>query len=188
MASFDFSGPKLLRKEGGYVFNKNDPGGETKYGISKKSYPHLDIKNITKEEAWNIYRRDFWDPLHLDSINNQAVADQILDTAANMGIKTGAIIAQRAAKSLGKNIAVDGTLGPATIAAINSLPSSKLASQMVRHRIDAYNAIVAKRPESREFLKGWLARAKSFGSPAAGLATFLAMLAGGYLLYKRSQA
>ena len=46
--------------EGGFVHHRDDPGGETKFGISKRSYPHLNIKNLTKQEAIDIYRRDFW--------------------------------------------------------------------------------------------------------------------------------
>ena len=46
--------------EGGYVNDPIDKGGETKYGISKRSYPNLDIKNLTKEQAREIYYKDFW--------------------------------------------------------------------------------------------------------------------------------
>ena len=51
---------KVLRHEGGYVNDPLDLGGETKYGISKRSYPHLDIKNLTLDQAKQIYFRDFW--------------------------------------------------------------------------------------------------------------------------------
>lgn len=52
-----------LGKEGGYSFNPADPGGETKYGISKRSYPRLDIKNLTVQQAKLIYYKDYWGPL-----------------------------------------------------------------------------------------------------------------------------
>jgi Glycosyl hydrolase 108 len=51
-----------LSWEGGYVSNPNDPGGETKYGISKRAYPHLDIKNLTLDQAKEIYYQDYWLP------------------------------------------------------------------------------------------------------------------------------
>lgn len=51
-----------LSWEGEYVFNPQDPGGETKYGISKRSYPLLDIFNLTLEQARNIYYNDYWLP------------------------------------------------------------------------------------------------------------------------------
>jgi lysozyme family protein len=49
-----------LLVEGGYVNHKDDPGGETKYGITKRSYPNLNIKDLSRDEAIEIYRRDFW--------------------------------------------------------------------------------------------------------------------------------
>lgn len=51
----------VLRHEGGYTNDNRDPGGETKFGISKRAYPSLDIKNLTEEQAKVIYRRDYWD-------------------------------------------------------------------------------------------------------------------------------
>lgn len=50
----------VFKWEGGYVNDPRDPGGETNMGISKRSYPHLDIPNLRKEEAAEIYRRDYW--------------------------------------------------------------------------------------------------------------------------------
>ena len=46
--------------EGGYSNDPNDSGGETKYGISKKSYPNEDIKNMTLERAKKIYYENYW--------------------------------------------------------------------------------------------------------------------------------
>lgn len=74
----------VLNHEGGYSNDLADPGGETNFGITKKSYPDLDIKNLTKEEAIKIYRQDYWDasgcdvlPWPMDMI--------IFDTAVNCG-------------------------------------------------------------------------------------------------------
>ena len=53
----------ILQFEGGYTFNSHDPGGETHYGISKRVYPHVDIKNLTKQQAVDIYFNDYWKPL-----------------------------------------------------------------------------------------------------------------------------
>ena len=50
----------VFKWEGGYVNDPNDSGGATKYGITKRWYPHLDIKNLTKEEAMDIYYKDYW--------------------------------------------------------------------------------------------------------------------------------
>lgn len=51
----------VLRHEGGYVNDPRDPGGETKYGISKRAYPMLNIKDLSIEDAKMIYRKDYWD-------------------------------------------------------------------------------------------------------------------------------
>jgi lysozyme family protein len=51
----------IIGHEGGYVNHPTDPGGETNWGISKRSYPHVDIKNLTREQALEIYREDYWD-------------------------------------------------------------------------------------------------------------------------------
>lgn len=75
----------IFLKEGGYVNDPNDPGRETKYGISKRAYPNEDIKNMTKERAREIYRRDYWNKLNLDEV--EFPMNLIMfDTAVNMGI------------------------------------------------------------------------------------------------------
>ena len=61
--SFDRIIEFTLQEEGGYVNNPADPGGMTKYGISKRSYPNLDIANLTIDQAKAIYERDFWNQL-----------------------------------------------------------------------------------------------------------------------------
>ena len=74
-----------LKWEGGYVNDPKDPGGETKWGISKRAYPSLDIKGITPEQAAEIYARDYWDHCGCDSLGwpLSAVA---FDTGVNCGV------------------------------------------------------------------------------------------------------
>ena len=60
-ADFDDAFDILLKFEGGYVDNPDDGGGPTKYGISQRSYPDIDIESLTKEEAKEIYRKDYWE-------------------------------------------------------------------------------------------------------------------------------
>ena len=59
LISFDEIIDITLHHEGGYVHAPKDLGGETNYGIAKRFYPEVDIKNLTKEEAKDIYRRDY---------------------------------------------------------------------------------------------------------------------------------
>ena len=58
----------VFEKEGGYVNDPKDPGGETKYGISKRAFPNVDIKSITKEDAKKIYMDNYWTPSKSESI------------------------------------------------------------------------------------------------------------------------
>jgi lysozyme family protein len=58
----------ILEHEGGYVNHPSDPGGETKYGISKRAYPDIDIANLTEEDAEEIYYRDYWSKIKGDDL------------------------------------------------------------------------------------------------------------------------
>jgi len=74
----------VLKWEGGYSNDPNDSGGETKYGISKKSYPNLDIKNLTIEKAKEIYYRDYWLKANCDKLFSP-LNIIVFDTAVNCG-------------------------------------------------------------------------------------------------------
>ena len=77
----------ILAEEGGLVDNPADPGGLTKYGISKRAYPTLDIAGLTVDQAKAIYRRDYWNPLGLDAIEKYGPALVLFDCAVNQGTK-----------------------------------------------------------------------------------------------------
>jgi lysozyme family protein len=82
---FDKAVQIILRLEGGYVNHPNDPGGETKYGISKRAYPDLNIAALTKEQAIAIYKRDYWDKAECDLLE-PAFALAYFDMAVNSGV------------------------------------------------------------------------------------------------------
>lgn len=71
--------------EGGYVNDPADPGGETKYGISKRFHPDLDIKNLTLEEAKDIYHSEYWLPSGAADLQ-QPMDLFVFDTAVNQGV------------------------------------------------------------------------------------------------------
>ncbi len=75
----------VLTWEGGYSDNPQDTGGETHWGISKRSYPDCDIKNLTKEQAIEIYRKDYWNVMNCDSLP-YPLDVVCMDTAVNMGV------------------------------------------------------------------------------------------------------
>src|SRR5262245_40282468 len=86
---------RCMGHEGGYVNDPNDPGGETKWGISRRSFPGLDIKNLTREAAADIYEVHFWSKIHADQLPD-GVAYQLFDFAINSGIETSIRYFQRA--------------------------------------------------------------------------------------------
>lgn len=75
----------ILKVEGGYVHHPNDPGGETKFGISKRAYPDLDIANLTRDEARAIYKRDYIQPV-MERVNDPRMIFLVVDSAVNHGL------------------------------------------------------------------------------------------------------
>lgn len=69
---------------GGYTNDPHDPGGETKWGISKRSYPNIDIKTLTLEEAKMLYKANYWNPLNCDLLD-YPLALALMDSAVNCG-------------------------------------------------------------------------------------------------------
>ena len=77
----------VLALEGGYVNHPNDPGGETRFGISKRSYPHLDIRALTRDEAMGIYYRDYWLKYGVQDIDSPALQSVYFDAVVNHGAR-----------------------------------------------------------------------------------------------------
>jgi lysozyme family protein len=111
--SFSIIVEMILEHEGGYVNHSSDPGGETIYGISKRAYPHLDIKTLTTDDAKDIYKQDYWDRIKGDDLP-AGVACVVMDYGVNSGIS-------RASKSLQSACGIvngDGIIGPHTLSAV----------------------------------------------------------------------
>lgn len=128
--NFELAIERILQAEGGYVNHPSDPGGETQWGISKRSYPTLDIKNLTRNQAKAIYQRDFWSVVHADEMYD-GVAFQTLDFAVNSGIQTAIRYLQRALK-----VADDGHWGPVTLAASKAMSESDQIMRLNAERLD----------------------------------------------------
>ena len=121
MSKFDISFKHLMKHEGGYVNDPKDPGGETKYGISKRSYPKVDIKNLTIDDAKDIYYNDYWLGNKVNTIV-ESLQSIYFDMSVNMGRRRAVKILQAAANNKNSNkIDVDGGLGPMTRKAIENL-------------------------------------------------------------------
>lgn len=138
----------VIEDEGGYVNHPSDKGGETKYGITKMSYPGLDIKNLTVEKAEEIYKDDFWNEAGVDRIPSH-LRYQYFDMTINHGIGNAIQILQRAA-----SVTEDGKLGPATIKASEAVSNIDLAAARARF----YARIVRRNLSQAAFIEGWLNR------------------------------
>lgn len=149
--NFDQAFERVIGHEGGYVNDQRDPGGETKYGISKRSYPNVDIKNLMLDQAKAIYRRYYWDRLHMDELP-PAIRFDLFDAAVNSGVGTAAKFLQRAAGT-----APDGVIGKLTIAAANDIDPQLLDKRMAGHRL-RYLCDLNTFPT---FGKGWVRRVAS---------------------------
>lgn len=114
--NFDRAFEIIIGHEGGYVNDPRDPGGETKYGISKKAYPYADIKNMTLDEAKEIYRRDYWDRVDAEAMP-ESVRLMLFDCAVNCGLTAAKKILQRAVGTKD-----DGAIGAKTKQAVAYTP------------------------------------------------------------------
>ena len=110
--SFDSAFGIVVGEEGGYENDPADPGGETKYGISKQAHPTVDIPALTLEAAKAIYRRDYWDAVRADELP-AGVDFMAFECAVNQGQVTAIRWLQQAA-----GVMADGKLGPQTMAVL----------------------------------------------------------------------
>jgi len=175
MASFDVFFPTLLKHEGGFVNDPADPGGATNKGITMGTFetsaqqylgiaPTLDnLKALTDAQAAKIYKPLYWDKVRGDDIQLQQLANIVFDFQVNAG-GTASKLLQRVLNDLGAQpaLAVDGEIGPGTMAALRAADQSAVYKRYKQGRIDYYQDLVAKRPALGKFLKGWLARVNSF--------------------------
>lgn len=118
------------RPDGGYSNNPTDPGGETKFGISKRAHPNVDIANLTAEQALDIYQNDYWTPLGGDNIPIPTCV-VAFDTAVNCGLSRA-----------------QGWLRT----------TQNDWQALIDIRKQYYIDLVKKKPTLQVFLKGWLNR------------------------------
>jgi lysozyme family protein len=139
---------RVLGHEGGYVNDPDDPGGETKFGISKRSYPDEDIANLTRERACFLYERDFWRPVAA-LIDDMALVFQMLDAAVNHGMGNAIRIMQRAL-----DVADDGHYGPRSKAAFAAMHIADVHLRFIAFRIRFFT----KLSTFKKFGEGWMNR------------------------------
>lgn len=138
----------IMEHEGGEVNDPNDPGGHTKYGISKRAYPDLNIGEITEDDARRIYKADYWDRIRGDELP-EPVAIGVFDMAVNAGNRTAVQLLQRV---LG--VTDDGIIGPVTLRAAHDANQHWLSVRYAAERISYYAALSGW----QRYGRGWSAR------------------------------
>ena len=158
LTTFDEIIEITLHHEGGYVHDPKDLGGETNFGIAKRFYPDVDIKNLTKEGAKDIYKKDYWDRNKVDELPDD-LKHIFFDMCVNQGRGTAVKILQRAINGKGGDLTVDGGFGPGTKAALEKYKPStdRIRCYSLKHYYDLVN----KKPEQERFIYGWYKRALS---------------------------
>jgi len=143
----------VLKNEGGYSNNPSDPGKETNFGISRKQYPRLDIRGLTINKAREIYFYDYWIPSKAGYLPDK-LRLIYFDMAVLHGIRAAVVILQRAIRSKGCNIRIDGVIGDQTLALATRLEPERLRAYRVKRLAD-----IARRPSLEKFWYGWFRRA-----------------------------
>ena len=154
---------RLLGDEGGYVDNPADPGGETKFGITKRQYPDLDIAALTRTDAVAIYYRDWWQRYRYSELPGP-IAAKLFDLAVNIGPDHAVRCLQRALRACGRRVTEDGALGRATTTGVGAANQLAMLAALRAEAAGYYRALAAlergrRAGGDREFLDGWLNRA-----------------------------
>ena len=171
---FDGALPFILRWEGGFVDHPSDPGGRTNKGVTQRVYtswlarrglPQSDVKNIFDAEVKAIYETDYWLPPRCNELPIQLDLVQF-DTAVNMGVGRAVRFLQAAV-----GCGADGQYGSETAKAVARCESRTTLAAYCEAREAFYRRLVAKKPELKVFLAGWMNRLNALRKEV-GLKTF----------------
>tara|TARA_R110002167_G_C12324473_1_gene619471 strand:+ start:156 stop:635 length:480 start_codon:yes stop_codon:yes gene_type:complete len=154
LVEFDEIIKVVLEHEGGYVNDPDDPGGETRYGISKRAYPDENIKDLTIERAVELYFRDYWTKYRVGDLPDR-LRHIYFDMCINMGAGRATKVLQESCNSKNsEKIDVDGGMGPATIKAVSNVEPFRVRS----FRVMYYAELVMKKPKMEKYWVGWFRR------------------------------
>lgn len=171
MANFNNAIKFVLAKEGGYQAHPNDNGNYnsnnelvgTNMGISApvlerylgRVVTEQDMRSLTQATAKEIYRKNFWNPIHGDRIAHDSTAIAIFDWFVNAG-RPAIVKAQEVVK-----VKADGIVGRITLKALNEYDPKKFFDEYQEKRVEWYRRLTDRRPTLRVFLNGWLNRISS---------------------------
>lgn len=194
----------VLKHEGGYANVKDDAGGETYRGITRKNFSswsgweivdaHKPLKNnqVIDDLALDEYVRDFYydkfyQPLKIAKIDDMLISGHLLCHGVNAGIKPAVRLLQKAINNItDANIAVDGIIGSATLVQANSSSANEIAYEFINQRNQYYKNIVARNPSQKKFLNGWLKRVENTTKTcSSGYSMLLTQNSGGDTIFTK---
>jgi lysozyme family protein len=148
----------VLADEGGYSSNPADSGGATRFGISARAHPGVDIATLTRDAAVNIYWSEWWLRFGFAQLP-AALAAKTFDLAVNIGAGHAIECLQRALRACGFPVSDDGALGAATIGAAQHADPAAAMSALRSEAAGHYRMVASKQKHGADFIKGWLNRA-----------------------------
>lgn len=146
--AFEWAFAFVAKWEGGWSNDAFDPGGETRYGISKAAYPDLDLSKLTLEDAKSIYRRDYWLAAKCDKLP-EPLALVHFDAAVNQGVARAAMFLQWAVGT-----PADGIIGPKTLSAASEADTASAVTEYCARRARHYGNLST----FGHFGLGWMRR------------------------------
>jgi lysozyme family protein len=157
--NFDASFERVMKSEGGYVWDKDDAGGETNLGVTAGAWGAYlgrplepgEMKALTKETVKPFYRQMYWDKVKGDNLP-AGVDYAVFDFAVNAGVSRAARFLQRAVDAVD-----DGVIGSGTLGKVAASDPQKILDSFADQKQRFYNGL-ATSPTQQKFLKGWLAR------------------------------
>lgn len=171
MAKFELFLPVLQEHEGGYVNDSEDPGGETNHGITirvaRDNGYTGNMIDLTWDQAVKIYKSEYWDKMNLDLMDDQQVAEEIMDMGVNAGVSEGVKVLQRSLNILNRNqtlwpdVKEDGILGSVTLGITNAYVTSDkwaLYKTIDGEKYIVYRQIVREKPYKEKYWRSWLRR------------------------------
>jgi len=154
---------RVLADEGGFVDDPEDGGGATKFGISQRQYPTLDIRGLTREAAVALYYRDWWSRFNYEDLS-PAIGAKLFDLAVNIGNESATRCLQRALRACGTDPGEDGVLGARTRDEVKATNTTALMAALRAEAAGHYRLVAQSRYRDHsgardKFLEGWLRRA-----------------------------
>jgi len=177
MKSVDDLITDILRREGGFVFNPNDRGKATKFGVTQKTLSAWlgrsasvdEVRNMEEATAREIYERDYYVGPRIDTLPEE-IRPLVFDCAVNHGPRQAIRFVQRVINLAGFGpVDVDGVLGPQSRKAAdkaNAEMGPLFNDAILEERRNFYKMIVARDSSQEVFLKGWLTRSDEFEAAA----------------------